>query len=294
MDKNNFYKYYYNLERGNTYYFLCPAIRSETISFGIKLVNQKNVFQVINMNEFTIYTPNYKEWSTKTLSPTCMETNYGCVNMMTGKSDTSNIKYMGVGLSFYQSVNQLSLSIATDNIINLKNNEINTRKLLPLIQYYYNIEVGNNNIFNISLYIESSYYISHEPFIFFNITENLDKKSYISLTTTVNTRFKGNYNNYEFSYSYKIINPNNNTKNISFMFWPNESLEKFKIKVTGILENPDDDKILGLSVLAFSLIICGSVVFVAAIIIMVIFVIKKRKNSSNKLNETSEIPLVSQ
>ena len=121
------------------------------------------------------------------------------------------------------------------------------------------------------------------------------------MTTTVNAHFNRNLNNYnkfEFSYSYKIINPENNIKNISFIFWPNELIENFNIKVIGILDIPDDDNKtsgpFGLSILAFSLIISGGVVFIAAIIIMIIFVIKKRKNNSYQLNETSEIPLVKQ
>lgn len=301
VDKNNFYKSYYDLGGGNRYFFVCKAKLSEIISFGVKLVNQKNVFEIISMNAFTIYSKNHKSWSFVNLSPTCKEINYDCVNMMTGKSESNAIEYMGIGLSFYQRVSQLQLSIATDNIINLKNNEINTRKLLPLIQYYYNIDVGNNNRFNISLCIEASYYINNEPFIFFNITENLNKNSGNSVTTTVNAHFNRNLNNYnkfEFSYSYKIINPENNINNISFIFWPNELIENFNIKVIGVLDIPDDDNKtsgpFGLSILAFSLIISGGVVFIAAIIIMIIFVIKKRKNYSNQLNETSEIPLVKQ
>ena len=296
---DSFQQTFTKLGKGHQYIFVSPALHNKIIFYCIKINNIKdNVIQSIKALNYFSYEKAQKGYSNGKISLNKKEINGDFTYILETKVIGNDIKYLGIELIFNRDINSLVLSIEINNSINLINNNLNKRKSLPLIPYYYYINVDQNNKFDINIYTN---YMDNIPITYFNVTEYsseklIDKEIYTSFILN-------NNNQYEFSSSYKIINYNLNY--LSFAFIPDYLIEDFQIKVNGYFEDKEDketptnkeekrDKNIktGSKKYIFFLLILGAILIIIAIIIITRFIAKKKKKSPDKTNIIQELPLL--
>ena len=221
---DNFYQTFTKLGKGHQFIFVSPALHNKTIFYCIKINNIKdNVIQSIKALNYFSFEKAQKGYSNGKISLNKKEINGDFTYNLETKVIGNDIKYLGIELIFNRDINSLLLSIEINNTINLINNKLNKRKLLPLIPYYYYININQNNKFDLNIYTN---YMDNIPISSFNIAEYSSEKL---IDKEINTSFiLNNSNHYEFSSSYKIINYNLNY--LSFVFIPDYLIEDFQIK----------------------------------------------------------------
>ena len=299
ISSNNYYKVFTKLSKEHQYIFVSPAVHDKSIFYGIKANKvKKDIFKKITAYNYFTYEKVQKGYSMSKIYYKLREINDDTIINFETRATGNDIKYIGIELIINTDINSLTLSVETNNTINLKYNESNTRNLLPFIPYFYFIEVDQYNKFIVDL---STKYITNLPFESFNITEFSSENDLILSDIKINSSFVINNDRYKFSTFYEIYYSNHSINYLRFMFFPDYKIEDFQIKMNVYKDNliPLNESSVRISSkeespkFPFSLIIIGIFIFIVGLIFISIIVKKRKKKSiDNKTNISQELPLL--
>ena len=287
-------KEFTNLDSYIKHIFVIPVNNmDDDIYYGFKINKiTQDVFQDIEALHYeTDYDADYTFYTTIKLNVESRKINEDSgINFKTHR-DNYKVRYLGISIVFRRYIQSLTLSITTNNEIDLEYEKINIKNLYALIPYYYYIYIEGNNKFSIDI---DTNYMTYFPFENFNITTEYKgyKQKEKLKENTIHANFIRYSNRYQLSIPYELELTNKENM-LCFTFIPDYYIEDFKISVSGHYEKPDDgsDKILGLTKVVFSIIISISGIVIIAIVVVIIICLKKRKKAEEKTNVDNELPL---
>ena len=287
---NYFNEQFTNLNKKNIYIFVVPVKSLIYVYFSLRTnYSNINIFESLDTLIFLKYPEAkfmYDELESFPIKD--IKINNELVVYFNTHTHTtySSGHHLGLRMKLNNDLDSMILSITNYPFFKIPYNTYITKNFIPFLPYKFMVERKEFYTYVITVSVK---YIPNIPFDTFIVEEYIDEDfSFRDAEIKVDLIKNGGL--YQFSFSYNLSDTKL-TKFISFDFVSNYTLNDFTIKVIDPYNIDSETKILGHSILNFSLIAGGAFLIIVIIIIIIVVKKRKKKNSEDQITETSEQPL---
>ena len=285
---NYFNEQFTNLNKKNIYIFVVPVKSLIYVYFSLRTnYSNINIFESLDILCFLKYSETELMYDEQESFPIKdIKINNELIVYFNTHATYSSGYHLGLRIKLNNDLDSMILSITNYPFFKIPYNTYITKNFIPFLPYKFMVERKEFYTYVITVSVK---YIPNIPFDTFIVEEYIDEDfSFRDAEIKVDLIKNGGL--YQFSFSYNLSDTKL-TKLISFDFVSNYTLNDFTIKVIDPYNLDSETKILGLSILQFSLIAGGAFLIIVIIVIIIVVKKRKKKNSKNQITETSELPL---